>query len=71
MSNDIQKDDTSVSDMEHEGGANNLSDHDSTSIYTSNLDDASDSSDDVVLEREKILMKLRLLPSLFLHASYQ
>jgi flagellar biosynthesis/type III secretory pathway protein FliH len=62
LSNDIQKDDTSVSDMEHEGGANNLSDHDSTSIYTSNLDDASDSSDDVVLEREENFNEASFIP---------
>ena len=54
LSNDIQKDDTSVSDMEHEGGANNLSDHDSTSIYTSNLDDASDSRGNPYSEVPKV-----------------
>lgn len=60
--NEIQNDDTFVSDMEHEGGANNLSDHDSTSIYTSNLDDASDSSDDVVLEREESFNEASFIP---------
>lgn len=62
LSNEIQNDDTFVSDMEHEGGANNLSDHDSTSIYTSNLDDASDSSDDVVLEREENFNEASFIP---------
>jgi flagellar biosynthesis/type III secretory pathway protein FliH len=62
LSNEIQNDDTFVSDMEHEGGANNLSDHDSTSIDTSNLDDASDSSDDVVLEREESFNEASFIP---------
>jgi hypothetical protein len=62
LSNEIQNDDTFVSDMEHEGGANNLSDHDSTSIDTSNLDDASDSSDDVVLEREENFNEASFIP---------
>jgi len=39
-----------------------LSDHDSTSIYTSNLDDASDSSDDVVLEREENFNEASFIP---------
>jgi len=62
LGNEIQNDDTFVSDMEHEGGANNLSDHHSTSIYTSNLDDASEPSDDVGLEREENFNEASFIP---------
>ena len=62
LSNDLQNDDTFVSEMEREGGANNLSDYHSTSVYTSNLDDASDSNDDVVLEREESFNEASFIP---------
>ena len=62
LSNDLQNDDTFVSEMEREGGANNLSDYHSTNVYTSNLDDASDSNDDVVLEREESFNEASFIP---------
>ena len=62
LSNDVQNDDTFVSEMEREGGANNLSDYHSTSVHTSNLDDASDSNDDVVLEREESFNEASFIP---------
>lgn len=62
LSDDIQNDETFVSEIEHEGGADNLSDDDPPGVYTANQDDVSNSSDDVVLQPEENFGEAPFIP---------